>query len=136
VNRLASSILLLPLFLGCQLPPEQVPLKPLVENGPPQSYADLMSRARVQAAAANEAFYVNKWIDLEDAGKGLENTAQHMPGATDVPARHRDKLTAEADDLSKEAIGLREAAKSEDARKAAESLQRINLMVRQLRPQE
>jgi len=123
------------LLLGCQLPPEQVPLKPLAENGPPQPYADLLSRARAQAAAANEAFYVDKWIDLEDAGKGLEITARYMTKATEVPARHRDKLTTEADDLSKEAISLREAAKSEDAKRAAASLQRINLMVRQLRPQ-
>jgi len=136
MNRAWQSALLMLALAGCQLPPEQVPLKPLVENGPAQPYADLVSRARVQAAAANEAFYVDKWFDLEDAGKGLENTARFMGKATDIPARHRDNLAAEAGDLGKEAVALREAAKSEDARKAAESLQRINLMVRQLRPQD
>jgi hypothetical protein len=136
MNRVLALAFLVILLAGCQLPPEQVPLKPLVDNGPPQPYADLMTRARVQAAAANEAFYVNKWTDLEDAGKGLEITARHMSKATDVPARHRDKLAAEADDLNKEAVSLREAAKSEDARRTGESLQRINLMVRQLRPQD
>jgi hypothetical protein len=136
MNRLWLQGLLLVLLAGCQLPQEQVPLKPLTDDGPPQPYADLMSRARVQAAAANEAFYINKWIDLEDAGKGLENTARHMTRSTDVPARHRNKLTSEADDLSKEAVSLREAAKSQDTKRATESLQRINLMVRQLRPED
>src|SRR5437773_343840 len=78
MNRAWQSALLMLALAGCQLPPEQVPLKPLVENGPAQPYADLVSRARVQAAAANEAFYVDKWFDLEDAGKGLENTARFM----------------------------------------------------------
>jgi hypothetical protein len=135
MNRALPALAFL-LLMGCQLPPEQVPLKPLAEEGPPQPYADLVSRARIQAAAANEAFYVNKWIDLEDAGKGLENTARYIGKSTEVPARHRDKLTGEAEDFSKEAVRLREAAKAEDAKRAADSLQRINLMVRQLRPQD
>src|SRR5262249_55519468 len=121
---------------GCALPPEQVPLKPLPENGPPQAYADLITRARVQATAANEAFYVNRWTDLEDAAKGLEQTARFLSKATEVPAKHKDTLAVEAGDLGKEAGKLREAAKAQEVKQATEALQRIHLKVRELRPDD
>jgi hypothetical protein len=131
---LATSLMLL--LAGCQVPPEQVPLKPLPENGPPESFADLVKRARVQAAAANEAFYVNKWSDLDDAARGLDQTARYLVKATAVPNRHRDNLPIEAGDLGKEAAKLREAAMAQDEKKATEALQRIQLMVRQLRAED
>jgi hypothetical protein len=120
--------------LGCQSPPEQVPLKPLPEDNPIQPFADLVTRARVQASAANEAFFVNKWADLEDAAKGLEQTARYLGRSSDVPARHKDLLPVEAGDLGKDAVKLREAAKAQDVTQANELLQRINLKVRELRP--
>jgi len=123
-------------LLGCQLPPERVPLKPLPDDGPPQAYADLVGRARAQATAANEAFYINNWPDLEDAAKGLELTARFLGKAADIPAKHKDNLPTEAGDLSKEALRLREAAKAHDARQTTETLQRINLRVRELRPED
>jgi len=124
------------LLVGCALPPEQVPLKPLPEDGPAQPYADLVSRARVQANAANEAFYVNKWTDLEDAAKGLEQTARFLGKADEVPVRHKDTLAIEAGDLGKQAVKLREAAREKDDKKANEALQRLNLKIRQLRAED
>lgn len=134
MNRARITALLFFLFVGCQLPPERVPLKPLPEDGPPQSYADLVGRARAQATAANEAFYINNWPDLEDAAKGLEVTARVLAKAADVPPTHKDTLPIEAGDLIKEAAKLREAAKAQDVRQATETLQRLNLKVRELRP--
>jgi hypothetical protein len=135
MSRAMFSILCLVLFAGCQLPPEQVPLKPLPEDGPLQAYADIVNRARVQASAANEAFYVNKWTDLEDAAKGLEQTATYLTKTADVPAKHRGSLAADTENLIKETRLLREAAKVQDVRQANEILQRINLKVRELRPE-
>jgi hypothetical protein len=106
----------------------------LPENGPPEAYNDLITRARLQATAANESFYVNNWVDLEDAAKGLEQTARYLPKASEVPAQHKDKLPTEADSLTKNAVQLREAAKGHDVKQATELLQRINLQVRELRP--
>ena len=123
-------------FLGCALPPEQVPIKPLPEDGPPLPYADLVTRARAQATSANEAFYVNNWTDLEEAARGLEQTARFLGKATDVPARHKDTLPVEAGDLGKEAGKLRTAAKGQEVKPANDALQRINLKVRELRPEE
>jgi hypothetical protein len=128
--------LALGVMAGCQLPAEQVPLKPLPEDGPPQSYADMVMRARVQATAANEAFYVNRWGDLEEAAKGLTQTARLLSKATEVPAKHKDKLDVEAGDLGKEAARLREAAQRQEVPKATETLQRINLKVRELRSED
>lgn len=123
-------------LVGCQLPPERVPLKPLPVDGLPQAYADLVDRARAQAMAANEAFYVNNWSDLEDAAKGLELTTRVLDKAADVPAKHKDSLPTEAVDLGKDALQLREAAKAQDVRQTTETLQRIHLKVRELRPRD
>jgi hypothetical protein len=132
MSRALFAGLFLLTVVGCALPPEQVPLKPLPENGMPLGFADLKVRARLQATAANEAFYDNKWSALEDAAKGLELTAQHLAKAADPPARHKDKLDVEAGDLGKEAAKLRQAAKEQDEKKANEAMQRLNLKVRQL----
>src|SRR4051812_31855778 len=136
MNR-ALSALVLSLFLaGCQLPPERVPVKPLPEDGQPLTYADMVLRARAQATAANEAFYVNRWTDLEDAAHGLEQTARYLGRASEVPPRHKDTLPVEAGDLGKEAIKLRDAAKSQQTKEATDALQQINLKVRELRPEK
>jgi hypothetical protein len=134
MNRARITAVLLLVLAGCQLPPERVPLKPLAENGPPQPYADLVSRARAQAAAANEAFYINNWPDLEDAAQGLEVTARVLAKAADIPAKRKADLLSQSAVLTKEASQLREAAKGHDVRQATETLQRINLKIRELRP--
>ncbi|HLJ96988.1 MAG TPA: hypothetical protein VKU02_27740 [Gemmataceae bacterium] len=136
MNRTLVTVLLATALIGCQLPPERVPLKPLPEDGPPPAYADLVSRARAQATAATEAFYINNWPDLEDAAKGMEVTARVLSKATDVPANHKTTLPAEAGALGADAVKLREAAKAQDVRQTTDVLQRINLKVRELRPQE
>jgi len=132
--------LLLGLFLsvlaGCQLPPEQVPLKPLPDNGFPEGYADLVKRARLLAGSANIAFYENKWADLQDVAEGLSKTAIYLAKSSTVPVRHKDTLPVEAGDLGKEAARLKEAAAKQDEKKVTEALQKIQLMVRQLRPED
>jgi hypothetical protein len=127
--------LVLAFFTSCQLPPERLPLMPLPEDGPPLPFADAMTRARAQAMAGTEAFYVNRWGDLEDAARALEQTARFLPKATDIPAQHRDTLPVQAGDLGKDAVKLREAAKSRDVKTANDLLQRIHLKVRELRPE-
>jgi hypothetical protein len=133
MNRALRLGVLVAALAGCQLPPEQVALKPLPEDGLPQAYVDLVTRARTQASAANDAFYVNKWNDLEDAAKALEQTSRFLPKATAIPVRHKDTLAVEAGDLGKESAKLRDAAKSQDDRKANDAIQHVNLLVRQLR---
>jgi hypothetical protein len=118
---------------GCALPAERAPLKPLTEESPPQPYQELVGRARAQATWATEAFYVNGWSDLEEYAKGLEQTARFLPTAKEVPESHKDKIKDESAQLEKEARMLREAVRFQDARRTNETMQRINLMVRELR---
>lgn len=137
MHRTCASFLVLTLALaGCSLPPEKLPVMPLPEDGTPLAYADVVQRARLQAAAANEAFYVNGWTELEEAATGLEKVARFLPKASEVPAKFKDKLGALSADLIKEAGSLRGAAQTKDAKAANEVLQRINLKVREMRPGE
>src|SRR5262245_44903055 len=95
---------------ACRLPPDRPPLKPLPEDGQAFSYVEILSRARVQATMALEAFYVDGWVDLEEAAAGLEQTARYLPKATEPPAEHKDKITDESKVLAKDAFRLRVAA--------------------------
>ncbi len=130
------ALLLLSLALvGCATTGERVALRPLPEDAGPLPYAELLTRARAQAGAANEAFYVDRWDDLQDAARGLEQTARFLPKAIEVPANQKEKLSGVAGDLAKEATVLREAAKVKDVKKATDSLQRVHFAVRSLKPE-
>jgi len=137
MNR-ALLYLSIPLLLltACQAPPERLPVKPLPEEGGTLPYADVVARARVQASAAVEAFYIDKWDELEDAARALEQSGRFLAKATEVPAKRKENLADQSAELVKTASRLREAAKSKDVQQANELLQRINLKVRELRPEE
>jgi hypothetical protein len=122
------------LFIGsCQAPPERVPVQRLPENGPPLPYAELLTRARAQATYATEAFYVNHWTDMDDAARGLEQTARFLAKAEDVPTNRKEQLPSASSDLAKEATKLREAAVAKSEKDSNDALQRIHRMVRELR---
>jgi WD40 repeat protein/tRNA A-37 threonylcarbamoyl transferase component Bud32 len=109
------------------------PLRPLPEPVVPLPYIELLTRARTLLTRATEAFYVDHWKDLEEAARGLEQTAIFLVKAVQVPPRLRDTLAVQATDLGKQATRLRDAAQAKDARQANESLQRVNQIVRELR---
>jgi hypothetical protein len=118
---------------ACQLPPERTALKPLPEETVSLPFPELLTRARQQASNATEAFYVNKWDDLEDAARGLEQTAKYLPKANEVPAKNRENLPTVSTLLKDEAVKLREAAKAKNVKETNEILQRVHLTVRELR---
>ena len=126
--------LFLAFSVGCATTGERAPLRPLQEDGPPIPYAELLTRARQQAQTANEAFFVNKWADLEDAARGLEHTARFLGGkkVSDVPPQLKDTLPAISIDLGKEATKLKEAAKANQVNEVNGVLQRVNLKLREL----
>lgn len=130
--RLALCVIVL---AGCRLPPDGEALRPLPENRV-FSYDELLHRARAQATAAVEAFYVDSWKDLEDAAAALEQNAKFLPRTTNIPASVKDSLDKEAAALGEDAIKLGEAARARSVRDVNDVLQRINLQVRRLRPRE
>jgi hypothetical protein len=119
--------------VGCASPIERLPLQLLPENSPPLPYSELLTRARLQASAATEAFYMNRWADLEDSARGSLQTARFLRKATEVPPTHKDKLLTEANALEADAQKLLDAAKVRDVNTTTAVMQRINLQVRELR---
>jgi hypothetical protein len=120
------------LMFGCQLPPERLP-RQLPDDSPPLAYAELLTRARAQASVATEAFYVDKWAELEDAARGLDQTAKFLVKSTDVPPSHKDRLPQVSSELREEAAKLREAALTKNVKDTTELLKQVNLTVRELR---
>jgi hypothetical protein len=125
--------LVLVCLAGCVAPGERTPLKMLPDDSPPLPYAELLTRARAQANAAVDASYVDNWTELEDAARGLEQTAKFLPKATEVPAKQKDTVPVVAGDLGKEAAVLRDAAKAKDVEKTTASLTRVQQTVRKLK---
>ena len=115
--------------VGCRVPPDREDLKLFDEKRAPLGYADLYLRARSQSNLALEAFYTDNWLDLDEAAKGLEQTARFLPKALDTPADIRI-----AEQLRADAARLGEAARAKDVRVANEVLQRIQFNIRTLRP--
>jgi hypothetical protein len=122
-------------FLGCALPPERLPVMPLPEDGQPLPYSDIVQRARLQAAVANEAFYADRWSELEESANGLEKIGRYLPKASDTPAKFKGKLEDMSAGMIKEAGELRAAAQTKNVKGTNEALQRINLRVREMRPE-
>jgi hypothetical protein len=133
MSRALGIGLLLLAAAGCQLPPERASVRLLPEDTPPLPYAELLTRARQQITASTEAFQLNRWEDLEEAARGLEQTGRFFLKAIDVPAKYKDNLPVKAGDLGKEATLLVGAGKAKDVKQANEILQRISLKVRELR---
>jgi len=106
---------------------------PLPDRVTAMPYGQLLQRARVQAGRANESFYVDNWADVEDAARGLEQTAQYLIKADDVPAKHKDTLATASGDLGKLSKALVAAAQAKDSKKTNTLMARINAKVREMR---
>jgi hypothetical protein len=122
-------------LVGCRAL-EREGANPLPENGPPLSYFEMLTRARGQAASALDAFYVDAWLELEQAAQRLEQSARLLPKATNIPEPFKAKVEPESDLLRKDAVKLIEAARAKNATQANEAMQSINHRIRQLRPSE
>lgn len=132
MKRILLSAMIL-VMLGCAVPAERVPLQPLPENGQVLPYAELLTRVRAQANAANDAYFLDRWGDLEDMAKGIEQTARFMSKAKEVPAKNREILAEVTGDLAKNALKLKGAAAAKNVKDTSDALQQITVKVRQLR---
>jgi hypothetical protein len=129
---LAGSFLLF-FLAGCVVPPEREPLRLLPDDRAPPPYAELLTRARAQATIATEAYYTDRWMDLEDAARGLEQTAHFLAKVSDVPPTQKVALPKVSEELAKEAVLLRDAAREKDVKKVQDRLEHIQPLVRELR---
>lgn len=121
---------------GCQVVPEAPrPLQPLPADGPAMTYREIIHRARSQATLATESFYIDQWQDVDRAAASLEDTARYLPKAIEVPVTQKASLEARSKTLAQEAKALREAVKGRDEKKTTDAMKKINLLVRELRPE-
>lgn len=125
--------MLIVLLVGCRVV-ERDGMLPLPENGPALTYQDMLSRARSQAGAALDGFYIDSWAEVEQAAVRLEESAKQLPKTLQIPDAFKTKLPGEADLLRQDASKLQEAARTKNATQANEAMQRINQRIRQLRP--
>lgn len=132
MSRTSFVLLAVLAIAGCRLPEHEAVIKPLPE-GQSFTYQELLVRARAQAMAAVEAFYIDAWADLGDAAAALEQTSRFLPKTTQIPVAVKDKLATETEQLRLDATKLGDAARVKDARAANAALQRINLRIRDLR---
>jgi hypothetical protein len=133
MNRILLSLLTVPLVIGCVAPAERVPLQPLPENGQVLPYPELLTRVRAQANAANDAFYLNHWSEVEDLARGIEQTARFLSKAQEVPPKNKDILNEVTSDLAKHARELKAAASAKNEKDVTEAMKQITIKIRQLR---
>jgi hypothetical protein len=120
--------------MSCQAPGERPSLPPMLpEKVTPRPYSELLERAKAQVSRAQDLFYVDNWTELEDAARGLEQTAQYLAKAEDVPAKHRDTLVRMSNDLGKLAQSLREGAVARDVKKTRDVMTQLHGKVRDMR---
>ena len=130
-NRWLVGSLMLALA-ACQAAPEKS-LTPLPEKVTALPYGRLLERARLQATQAGEAYYIDNWAGLIEAAQGLEQTAQFLAKADDVPVKHRDTLATASNDLGKLASSLKVAAEAKDVKKSNTIMTSIQAKVREMR---
>jgi hypothetical protein len=133
MKRILMCCLLAASLTGCRVPPERDAFTPLPENGAGFSYGELLSRLHAQASAATDAFFVDAWVEMEAAARGIAQTSRFLAKVIDAPEHLRPTLVENCANLRKEAIRLSDASQSKNVAVATESLQRITLQVRQLK---
>ncbi|HZZ80332.1 MAG TPA: hypothetical protein VFE62_17605 [Gemmataceae bacterium] len=129
----ASCCLVLVAIVGCRMA-EREGMNPLPENGAPLSFDEMLSRARGQAASALDAYYIDAWLELEQAGQRLEQSARLLPKSTHIPENLKTKVEPESNLLRQDARKLVEAARNRNSTEANAIMQRINERIRLLRP--
>src|ERR1700731_2372730 len=123
-------------LVGCRLPPDREPFQPLPENGASFSYGELLSRLHSQANAAMDAFFVDAWVELDEAATGIDQTARFLAKADAPPEHLMANLLQNCTNLQKDATRLGDAARKKNPDMATETLQRITLQIRQLKAKE
>ena len=117
---------------GCQAAPEKA-LTPLPDKVTSMPYGRLLERARLQAGQAVDAHFIDNWAGLIEVAQGLEQTAQFMAKAEDVPVKHKDTLATVSSDLGKLAVSLKVAAEAKDVKKTNTIMTSIQAKVREMR---
>jgi hypothetical protein len=122
-------------IIGCATAERSLPAPVVLpEDGATVPYAELHPKLRQLAWKATEAFYRDDWKDLGDTAQQLDKAARLLKAVKDTPARLQAELLPKCDELTKESGHLKEAAAAAAIDRIGVHLQRINNLVRELRP--
>ena len=132
-RKLVVAALLLCLSACSSGPERGVTPPPLPDKVSSLPYSELLTRSRALAARATELTYVGNWEGLQEAARGLDQTAEYLAKATDVPPKHADTIKTVSADMRKQSRELIVAASTKNDKKTDEVLGRINRLVREMR---
>ena len=65
-------------------PMARIAPQPLPDDTPPMPYVDLVSRLRQLAMSAHEAFYLDRWDEVETTARALQQSARFLTKALSV----------------------------------------------------
>lgn len=122
--------------LGCVAPAERRDVPPAPAAAELLTFQQVLTRARLQATGATDAFYLDDWGTLQQAAQSLEQTAELMPRSEGIEEARRQELEPEAGKLASLARELSEAARNRNVADCTDRLQKIGLQIRQLQSKE
>ena len=128
-NLLLVSLIAL---LGCASADKITPVV-IPEDGSTTDYSEFLPRMRVLAWRATEAFYRDRWDELEEAAQNLEKAVRVLKQSKNVPVRVQTVLSTRCDTLIAECGHLKSAAHDKAAEPASDYLQKIHVLIRELR---
>ncbi len=124
------------LVIGCATAERIVPAPVVLPNeGETVPFSELHPKLRQLAWKATEAFYRDDWKDLGETAQSLDKAARLLRATKDAPTRLQTTLGPKCDELTKESGQLREATQAAAIDRISDHLQRINNLVRELRPE-
>jgi len=110
-------------------PPPIIP-----DDGATISYSDLVGSLRQVAWRATESFYRDDWVTLDDSAASLEKAAKALKQSKNVPPRLQATLVSRCDDLAAESAKVKSAAAARSADLVGGHLQKVHILIRELRP--
>lgn len=134
MNRTAFAILTC-LAVGCATTGDRVAPTVVVvpEDGSGTNYDELLPKLRTLSWQATEAFYRDRWDELEQSAVAIDKAVKALRQTKNVPARVAPDLAARCDELSAECRELKSAVAAKSPEKTSDHLQKIHLLVRELR---
>jgi hypothetical protein len=112
--------------------PERLAVPPLPIDGQAISYADVLTRLRLQSGSANEAFFVDDFPQLASRARDIEQTASYLSNVIDAPQTAKPRLGEDSTKLTAEARRLAGAAETKNEDQIRESLRKIHTHIRAL----
>ncbi|MFL5327800.1 MAG: hypothetical protein ACJ8C4_02710 [Gemmataceae bacterium] len=102
-------------------------------DGANTDYVEFLPQLRSLAWRTTEAFYRDRWDELDEAAQTLDRAIKVLPQSKNIPQRLQADLPARCTVISEECAKLRQASRERSAAAASDHLQKIHVAIRELR---